>query len=528
VIQRQIQQPDYWAEGFAVTERDIEHLYELLVEAEAPRTGAELALALIESRCREEEDRLRQKLERGVLFQPRDSYSEGTRVVFPAYDYALATVVGKRPGHSVRFGEFTVIQVQFTEEGPMREFASELEVPHVLNMDEESDLFGSQGQLSPEELNATYGDRVIPALEEALSEHDGFVQWGAQWYLPELMPDLHEGHLNIVEAVIDVEGEPMAPESLLPQLDALSGLKPSTQMLSLNYALAHDPRFTDVGPQGQVRWYLQRMEPVEVYEKPSRLRYHAESFDPIVIRADLFPWVRELADELTAPELQPTWDPDPKETTFVLTYPHRRAGTLPITPQTGPFFPQKVGGPVRITLRGQRGRSEWPGWVVAQEGYVHGLGAWYESASMPAGAYITLRRGKDPLDVVVECQRQRRREWVRLARAVDGRLTFQMQTRLVACTYDELMLVAEDNPEELDRVWRQAEGQRKPMFDILCQVFPELSKLNPQGTVHVKTLYAAVNVVRRIPPGPILAELSTRACFLPVGDGYWSYDDRRR
>jgi hypothetical protein len=474
VIQRPIQQPEYWTEGFSVTEHDVEYLYELILEVEAPRTGEELALALIEGRCREEEDRLRQKLGRGELFQPRNSYHEGAKVVFPAFDYALATVVGERPGRSARYGEFTVIQVQFAEEGPMREFASELEVPHVLNLEEQSDILVREDSLSPEELYAAYGSTVVPALEEVLSRREEFVRWQAEWYVMELTPDLHEGHLNIVEAVIDVEGEPMEPERLLPQLDVLDGVKMRTQILSLNYALAHDPRFSDVGPTSQVRWFLQRMEPVEVYEKPSRLRHHPESYDPIVIRPDLFPWVREFADELIGPDLQPTWELEPTEATLVLTYPHRRSGTLPLTPQTAPFFPQKEDGLVRVNLREPRGRSHWPAWIVAQEGYVYGLGEWYDRVSIPAGAYITLRRGRDPLEVLIACQRQRRREWVRLARAVNGKLTFQMQTLLVSCAYDDLMLIADDRPEELDRVWRQAEGERRPVFDILCEVFPEL------------------------------------------------------
>jgi hypothetical protein len=270
------------------------------------------------------------------------------------------------------------------------------------------------------------------------------------------------------------------------------------------------------------------MEPAGVHEKPARLRYHAETYDPLVIRADLLPWVREFADELIGPDLRPTQESRGEEITLAITYPHRWAGTLPLAPQTAPFFPQKEDGVVRITFRDPQGRTRWPGWVVAQEGYVYGLGQWYEDISIPAGAYVTLWQGDDPLEVIVECQRRRRREWVRVARARGGKLTFEMQTRVVLCEYDDLMLITEDHSTELDRLWRQAEGEHRPIFTILCELFPELSKLNPQGTVHVKTLYAAVNVVRRCPPGPILAELSTRACFLPVGDGYWSYDERRR
>lgn len=527
MIQRQTQQPDYW-ESFSLTKRDTEHLYDLFLEREEPGTREELALSLIRRRCSEEEDGLRQKLARGELFQPRNSYREGAEILFSAFDYALATVVGRRPGHSVRYGDFTVIQVEFAEGRGIREFASELKPDHPLNLRGEEDILAEGDLLSPEDLQTAYGAAVATAVEQALTRDDDFVHLGREWYLKELLGDIHEGHRNIVEAIIDVEGEPLDPESILPQLDLPVQLKRRTQVLSLNYALSDDPRFEDVGPRDQPRWFLGRMEPEEVHRKPRRLRSLREPYDPIVIRADLFPWVREFADELIGPDLQPTWESDPPDTTLVLTYPHRRAGTLPLTPQTAPFFPQKDGGLVRITLRDPQDGTRWPGWVVSEGGYVYGLRPWYERVLIPAGAYITLRHGASSLEVVIECQRRRRREWVRSARTRDGKLRFEMQTRSVNCECDELMLIVEDHPEELDRVWRQAEDERRPIFTILCDVFPELSKLNPQSTVHVKTLYAAVNVVRRCPPGPILAELSTRACFLPMGGGYWGYDERRR
>ena len=59
---------------------------------------------------------------------------------------------------------------------------------------------------------------------------------------------------------------------------------------------------------------------------------------------------------------------------------------------------------------------------------------------------------------------------------------------------------------------------------LMRQIFPELAKLNPQGTVHIKTLYSVINVQKRCPPGPILAELASVPSFLAVGDGYWVYD----
>ena len=47
---------------------------------------------------------------------------------------------------------------------------------------------------------------------------------------------------------------------------------------------------------------------------------------------------------------------------------------------------------------------------------------------------------------------------------------------------------------------------------------------NVQSAVHAKTLYAAVNVARRSPPGPIFAELVSHPYYLLVGDAYWRFD----
>jgi len=49
----------------------------------------------------------------------------------------------------------------------------------------------------------------------------------------------------------------------------------------------------------------------------------------------------------------------------------------------------------------------------------------------------------------------------------------------------------------------------------------ELSKLNPQGHVHAQELYAAVNLVRRCPPGPILSILADRPWSNYLGDLYF-------
>jgi hypothetical protein len=61
----------------------------------------------------------------------------------------------------------------------------------------------------------------------------------------------------------------------------------------------------------------------------------------------------------------------------------------------------------------------------------------------------------------------------------------------------------------------------------MIRLVQELVKLSPQGTVHAKTIYNVVNVLRRTAPGPIFAILSVEPCFVPMGGGYWTFDAAR-
>ncbi len=76
-----------------------------------------------------------------------------------------------------------------------------------------------------------------------------------------------------------------------------------------------------------------------------------------------------------------------------------------------------------------------------------------------------------------------------------------MSKEAISGKYDELMIIGRVNPAQIDTLWLNALEKKLSIYDILCQVFPELSKLNPQSTVHAKTLYSAVNI-RRCRSGP--------------------------
>jgi hypothetical protein len=58
----------------------------------------------------------------------------------------------------------------------------------------------------------------------------------------------------------------------------------------------------------------------------------------------------------------------------------------------------------------------------------------------------------------------------------------------------------------------------RPFDKLVADMIREMSKLTPQGHVHAQELYSAVNIVRRVPPAPLFALLSSRPEFIHVGD----------
>jgi len=163
-----------------------------------------------------------------------------------------------------------------------------------------------------------------------------------------------------------------------------------------------------------------------------------------------------------------------------------------------------------------------PGWVVRERRFVYGLGEWYERHNLPVGAYVEIRRAEEPGVVLVRRRPTRpKREWVRLVSVEDGVLQFEMKPYMISCEYDDLLVIAVPDFAALDAAEERVRRERRSLADVVAEIFPELAKLSPQGTVHAATLYSAVNLVMRVPPGPILTTLVTDDRYTFVGDYYW-------
>jgi hypothetical protein len=103
-------------------------------------------------------------------------------------------------------------------------------------------------------------------------------------------------------------------------------------------------------------------------------------------------------------------------------------------------------------------------------------------------------------------------------------MKFDLERRSVGCGYDDLMIVGTDYVAAVAAYARRVSGNDRSLASLLVEIFPELARLNPQQTVHTKTIYSAINMVKRIPPGPLFAELIKNPSFSPVGDHYWQYE----
>lgn len=514
----------HWARNFAVTDDDIEYLANYLLERETPLSSAELARALVEHRLTVEADAFQERFRDARMYNPAQAFEIGDRVVFPVFDYALGTVEGVRAGDNAEYGDFSVIAVAFDDGDTgagRREFAAALQAPHKLSQATEASAVVDPNTLTVDEVLDAEEETIVGLVDERLSETPELVILAGKWFPRALLLEVNEGHLVLAEAVLDLaNGGPLEVGEILQQIGGLGDAPPALQEFSLNYALSRDKRFDEVGPSGQVWWYLTRLEPEEVRETPLMLRYTEIDYDRGLLTPEMLALEAEIDDELSPLQAPKSAGP---EITITLIYPHRRVGTLPLNAKMRRIFPT-AHRTQHIWIRlvdGQDG-EEYQGWVVRNERYVYGLAPLYRKHKLPVGAYVSVRPGDTPDQIVVDFQAHRpRTEWIRLIEPKNGQLAFDNHKRSIGAEYDDLMIVGADDLAAVDALFATGQQGRRTLNALLRQLITELSRLTPQGTVHAKTLYSAVNIVRRCPPGPIFATLANDPDFEHVGNHYW-------
>ncbi len=440
-------------------------------------------------------------------------------------------MVGLRDGQNPEYGGFDVIKVQFSGQygGSPREYAANLQKSHKLNQSSaETLLHGGKGTLNAEQIYAQFQNEInetlLYALEEGLRNKD-FVEADGYWLLSDMLADVNLGYLNIAEALIEVHNKPLKTDNLLSEIELDENVSPAMRVISLNHALSKDQRFDRVGRNDESQWYLRRLEPEVVLETPALLKFTPVPYNRALLSVEMLQLEWELGDEWGESSLSMEIPRIVPSTSLTLTYPHRRYGTLPLTGRTASFFPPGQKNKTMITLVDGRWGTHFTGWVVHEGRYVSGLEKWMADHEVPVGAFVTLERTNKTNEVIVDFRTRRaKREWARIASAElsTGRLRFELNKVQVACEYDEYMIIAEQEPAGLDELRKIIIRDGITLAQLVEQIAPELIKLNPQGTVHAKSVYSAVNVVYRCPPGPIFHAMISNRRLRDVGSGFFS------
>jgi hypothetical protein len=179
---------------------------------------------------------------------------------------------------------------------------------------------------------------------------------------------------------------------------------------------------------------------------------------------------------------------------------------------------------VRFTLVDGKTKKRMPGWVVREHGYVYGLREWYKANELMPGSLIRIQRGDQPGEVIIEAKTYRAtKDWVRtVIVGTDGGIVFAMLKQPISAEFNDRMAFAIPSMAAVDQLWLQ---NKRPFEKLVSDMIREMSKLTPQGHVHAQELYSAVNIVRRAPPGPLLALLASRPQFVHVGDLHFRLAD---
>jgi len=527
VTQVQKQSATDWVESFSLQPDDCEYLANLLLEAATPWSTGQVALALLERKLTQEKT-AQQEMRRGndiaAVYRPEENYGLGQVLYFPVLGAMHGEVISARAGSNPADGDFRVIAVA-CDDKRTREFASALP-EHALTVDPlglGEAVFDNHDEFA-QQLLREHGAELQAHIQKYLPSRGDFVCLAGHWFPRELLAYINSGHLNLVEAALDVSGGgPLTPEEILMQLDIDEEGDQQLMLFSLNYALKQDERFDEVGPVGKIFWFLRSMEPPEIVCPPDRLRCRSVEAGTYVLTPELEELARQLHDEFS-PQPEAHAAEGPVE--LVLTYPHLRAGTLPLGPHMAHIFPSALISPrIKISLRDAVSSDQLPGWVVQRERFVSGLGPLYEKYTVPAGACITLLPGADASEAMVRIERRNAvREWVRTVSVLDAELRFGLSKHTVGVYYAEEQIVMVDDVDAVEAVWQRLQETGATLGQTVLSVFHELMKLTPQGTVHAKTLYSAVNVAWRTPPEPVFAELLQCSCYQHVGDAYWRHD----
>ncbi len=242
-----IDTPEYWIESYSPSGRELDWLFEYVLEAGRPFDIESLARELVRFHVAQamEARRVSERSD-GAVYQPSDRYEVGQKLVFPALEGSEGAVKEIRPGNNPDYGDYDVISVKMN--GEVREFAAGLEWEHALSQ--------TVAEVDPEEVAERFAPLISPQLASSLSNDGEWLCYGDRWIQRALLPEINAGHCNLAEAILMLAGEPLPAAQILPELDLGDTVPLETRSMALEITLAEDGRFRNVGALESPLWTL--------------------------------------------------------------------------------------------------------------------------------------------------------------------------------------------------------------------------------------------------------------------------------
>ena len=327
--------------------------------------------------------------------------------------------------------------------------------------------------------------------EEAATEEDELPKVDLVEVLTtELPPDsryyLEENDLQNILAVIGAARMPIGIDELLAQL---LELKPDSKNYaaaaqSLQGLLDDDTSLLTLSPG---RYLPQVAVPEWVNQMPAELQpAEAEHAEDIMVELEALPEeLRERVldaryeDVLCGVEIEPDEGQMAEdETTYAVPYHHHLAGTLPLRAMDRRLFVSE--SPIALLTFAYGDTDTFPVWLNRDLRLLFGLTTWYQEYLASAGASLSIARGEEPEEYVVQHKGEK----------------------------DKATHIEAERLAELVRKRERVARRPTSSFDLLVELMGD-----HESGIGFDALWAEANVVRRTTRHEIASLLAYYRCF---------------
>ena len=143
----------------------------------------------------------------------RATYNIGQKLIFTEFDYETAVVVSVRPGNNPDYGHFNVIAVQFDDDdlNIARKSNANLHPNSPSNMTLTKTMIPTTRLVQSRFERRTrswqrLAKKSSKKVEEKLRSSPDLIYMARKWFPRDLLMDVNVGHLNLAEAVLDING----------------------------------------------------------------------------------------------------------------------------------------------------------------------------------------------------------------------------------------------------------------------------------------------------------------------------------